>query len=195
LPLELGHSNARGVCSQDEGRHFGRGTKSLRCCLRRVFGRKRKSRRHEAAGRRNSPDAVPNEKGGMETMYELRRTVFWETGSTIHTGHSQSTRIACWWTKDEQSTVHHIVGMALRDAANGSASHLSRIVGSRRGEAKGNTARTAGTRRFDFAWEAGHFLGADSARDWGELPERPTLSRTCNREASLTRGILRSAEE
>lgn len=106
-------------------------------------------------------------------------------------------RIAHWWTKDEQGTGHRIVGMALRDGANGRASHVSRIVGSRRGEAKGNTARTAGTRRFDFAREAGHFLGADNARDWRELPERPTLSRTCNREASLTRGFceVRKSEE
>ena len=72
---------------------------------------------------------------------------------------------------------------------------MSRIVGSRRGEAKGKTMHTAGTRRFDFASEAGHFLGADSARDWRELPERPTLSRTYNREASWTREILQSAEE
>jgi hypothetical protein len=51
---------------------------------------------------------------------------------------------------------------------------MSRIVGRRRGEAKGKTIRTAGTRRFDFASESGHFLGTESARDWRELPERPT---------------------
>jgi hypothetical protein len=54
------------------------------------------------------------------------------------------------------------------------AGPMSRIVGSRRGEAKGETMRTAGTRRFDFASEVGHFLGANRARDWRELPERPT---------------------
>ena len=31
-----------------------------------VLGRNRKSRSREAAGRRNSPEAVPNRKGGME---------------------------------------------------------------------------------------------------------------------------------
>src|SRR6266851_3352430 len=47
------------------GSAFREGHKNLRCRLRRVFGRKRKSRRAEAAGRRNSPEAVPNGRGGM----------------------------------------------------------------------------------------------------------------------------------
>ena len=34
-------------------------------------------------------------------MYELRRTLFWETEGTIHAGHSPSSRSACWWTKGE----------------------------------------------------------------------------------------------
>jgi len=36
----------------------------LQRCSRRFFGRKRKSRRREAVGRRNSLEAVPNGKGG-----------------------------------------------------------------------------------------------------------------------------------
>jgi len=55
----------------------------------------------------------------METMYELRRTLFWESESAIHTGHSPSPRSACWWTKGEQGSVHRIVGMALREATKG----------------------------------------------------------------------------
>jgi hypothetical protein len=115
---------------------------------------------------------VPNEKGGMETMYELRRTLFWETESTIHTGHSPFSRSACWWTKDEQSSGYRIVGMALREATKGRGE--SYVEDRRGGEAKGGTMRTAGTRRFDFASEAGHSLGAIRDRDWRELPVRPT---------------------
>ena len=69
-PCNWGHSKARGVCSQSEGLHFGRGHKKSSLSLRRVFGRKRKSRRFEAAGRRNSPEAVAQWKGrnGDERM-------------------------------------------------------------------------------------------------------------------------------
>jgi hypothetical protein len=45
--LTLGHSKASGACSQSEGLHFGRGTKSLRCRFRRLLGRKRKSKSSE----------------------------------------------------------------------------------------------------------------------------------------------------
>ena len=64
---------------------------------------------------------MPNEKGGMETMYELRGTLFWETESTIHTGHSPSPRIACWWTKGEQSSraSHRRDGLAGGDKRKG----------------------------------------------------------------------------
>jgi hypothetical protein len=62
---------------------------------------------------------VPNEKGGMETMYELKANSFLGNGNTIHTEHSPSSRSACWWTKDEQGSRHRIVGMALREATNG----------------------------------------------------------------------------
>jgi len=44
--------------------HFGRDTRNLRRCFRRFLGRSRKSRRREAAGRRNYPEAVLNGKGG-----------------------------------------------------------------------------------------------------------------------------------
>src|SRR5216683_2931194 len=42
---------------------FGRETRNLRRCFKRFVGRNRKSRRREAAGRRNYPEAVPNEEG------------------------------------------------------------------------------------------------------------------------------------
>ena len=137
--------------SQGEGLHFGRGTKSLRCSLRRLFGRRRKSRRAEVAGRRNSPEAVPNEKGGMETLYKLKANSF--LGNGRHNPHgtlailaspagglrtSKAQCIASWgWPCGRRQTEE--------------ASPMSRIVGSRRREAKGETRRTAGTRRFDFA--------------------------------------------
>jgi hypothetical protein len=65
------------------------------------------------------PEAVLNEKGGMETMYELKANFFWETEGTIHTGHSPTSRSACWWTKGEQGSGHRIVGMTLREATMG----------------------------------------------------------------------------
>ena len=67
---------------------------------------------------------------------------------------------------------------------------MSRIAGSpeRRGKGR-NNAHGGEQGVFDFASEAGHFLGANRARDWRELPERVTVSRTCNREASLTPGM------
>jgi len=49
--------------------------------------------------------------------------------------------------------------------------------------------RSARTRRFDLAWQAGHFLGTESARGRREQPESPTLSRTRNR------GAFREEEE
>jgi hypothetical protein len=60
----LGHPEASGYCSQSERLLFGRDTRNLRRCLRRFVGRNRKSRRREAAGRRNYPEAVPNGEGG-----------------------------------------------------------------------------------------------------------------------------------
>ena len=110
----MGHLKARGVCSQGEGLHFGRGTKSLRCRLRRVFGRKRKSRRHEAAGRRNSPEAVPNGEGGMEAKNEMSRTRFCGKRKAQSTRDARS-RMACWWTVDEEPRWHRIAGIASRD--------------------------------------------------------------------------------
>src|SRR5216683_3216724 len=47
---------------------FGRETRNLRRCFKRFVGRNRKSRRREAAGRRNYPEAVPNEEGKMGKM-------------------------------------------------------------------------------------------------------------------------------
>ena len=110
----MGHLKARGVCSQGERLHFGRGTKSLRCRLRRVFGRKRKRRRHEAAGRRNSPEAVPNGEGGMEAKNEMSRTRFCGKRKAQSTRDARS-RIACWWTVDEEPRWHRIAGIASRD--------------------------------------------------------------------------------
>lgn len=83
---------------------------------------------------------MPNEKGGMETMYELRRTLFWETEGTIHTGHSPSSRSACWWTKGEQGSVHRIVGMALREATKGRGEPYveDRWESERRGKGRNN---------------------------------------------------------
>ena len=83
---------------------------------------------------------MPNEKGGMETMYELRRTLFWGSESTIHTGHSPSSRSACWWTKDEQGSGHRIVGMALREVTNerGESCVEDRRQSERRGKRKNN---------------------------------------------------------
>src|SRR5713101_9667401 len=43
---------------------FWEGHKKSSCCSRRFVGRNRKSRRREAAGRRNYPEAVPNGEGG-----------------------------------------------------------------------------------------------------------------------------------
>src|SRR5437016_4417784 len=54
---------ASGYCSQSERLLFGRDTRNLRRCFRRFVGRNRKSRRREAAGRRNYPEAVPNGEG------------------------------------------------------------------------------------------------------------------------------------
>jgi hypothetical protein len=59
----LGHPEASGYCSQSERLLFGRDTRNLRRCFRRFVGRNRKSRRREAAGRRNYPEAVPNGEG------------------------------------------------------------------------------------------------------------------------------------
>src|SRR5229473_4954273 len=63
-PIFLGHPEARGYCSQSERLLFGRDTRNLRRCFRGFVGRNRKSRRREAAGRRNYPEAVPNGRGG-----------------------------------------------------------------------------------------------------------------------------------
>src|SRR5229473_1221204 len=57
-PIFLGHPEASGYCSQSERLLFGRDTRNLRRCFRRFVGRNRKSRRREAAGRRNYPEAV-----------------------------------------------------------------------------------------------------------------------------------------
>jgi hypothetical protein len=159
--------------------------KVLRRCLRKVFGRNRKSRRAEAAGRRNSPEAVPNEKGGTETMYELRRTLFWETESTIHTGRSPSSRSACWWTKDEQSTGHHIVGMALREATNGRGESYveDRCESERRGKGK-HTAR-GGNQAFQFR------LGSWTFPLCRHRPRLARAARASNPESNLQpRGFL-----
>ena len=168
----MGHLKARGVCSQGERLHFGRGTKSLRCRLRRVFGRKRKSRRHEAAGRRNSPEAVPNGEGGMEAKNEMSRTRFCgKTESSIHPGRSLSHRLLVDDGRGTTVASHRWDSFA--GPANGRASPVSRIVESRREESKGKTMRSAGIRRFDLAREAGHFLGTDSARGCREQPGEP----------------------
>ena len=71
-------------------------------------------------------------------MHELRRTLFWETESTIHTGRSPSSRSACWWTKGEQGSVHRIVGMALRETTKGRGESYveDRCESERRGKGK-----------------------------------------------------------
>src|SRR5208282_486126 len=63
-PCNWGTPEARGYCSQSERLLFGRDTRNLRGRFRRFVGRNRKSRRREAAGRRNYPEAVPNGRGG-----------------------------------------------------------------------------------------------------------------------------------
>ena len=165
---------ARGVCSQDEGLHFGRGTKNLRYCLRKVFGRRRKSRRPEAAGRRNSPEAVPNERVEWRPCSNYGELFFGKqkAQSTRDTRHPLVAPAGGLSASKAQCIASS--GWPCGRRQREGASPMSRIVGSRRGEAKGETMRTAGTRRFDFAFEAGHFLGADSARDGREPPERPT---------------------
>src|SRR5260370_42259440 len=45
------------------GCFFGRDTRNLRRCFRGFVGGNRKSRRREAAGRRNYPEAVPHGEG------------------------------------------------------------------------------------------------------------------------------------
>src|SRR6266566_5063420 len=62
-PIFLRHPEASGYCSQSERLLFGRDTRNLRRCFRRFVGRSRESRRREAAGRRNYPEAVPNGEG------------------------------------------------------------------------------------------------------------------------------------
>ena len=61
---KLGHPEASAYCSQGERLLFRRGTRNLPRRFRRFLGRNRTSRRREAAGRRNYPEAVPNGKGG-----------------------------------------------------------------------------------------------------------------------------------
>src|SRR5689334_9137319 len=63
LPLHLGQPRASGYCSQSERLLFGRDTKNLRRSFRRCVGRNLESRRREAAGRRNYPEAVPDGDG------------------------------------------------------------------------------------------------------------------------------------
>src|SRR6266851_2776325 len=59
-PFPWGTRGRSGYCSQGERLHSGRDPKRTR-------GRNRESRRREAAGRRNYPEAVPKERsGGME---------------------------------------------------------------------------------------------------------------------------------
>src|SRR5208283_903289 len=62
-PCNWGTRKASGYCSQSERLLFGRDTRNLRRWFRRFVGRNRKSRRREAAGRRNYPEAVPNGEG------------------------------------------------------------------------------------------------------------------------------------
>jgi hypothetical protein len=62
-PFGLGCPEASGDHSQCERLVFGRGTRNLRRCFRRFLGRRRKSRRREAAGRGNSPEAAPKHRG------------------------------------------------------------------------------------------------------------------------------------
>src|SRR6266567_4056214 len=62
-PCNWGTRKASGYCSQSERLLFGRDTRNLRRCFRRFVGRSRESRRREAAGRRNYPEAVPNGEG------------------------------------------------------------------------------------------------------------------------------------
>src|SRR5260370_28134363 len=62
-PCNWGTRKASGYCSQSKRLLFGRDTRNLRRCFRGFVGGNRKSRRREAAGRRNYPEAVPNGEG------------------------------------------------------------------------------------------------------------------------------------
>src|SRR5258708_31857445 len=88
-PCNWGTRKASGYCSQSERLLLGRDTRNLRRCFRRFVGRNRKSRRREAAGRRNYPEAVPNGEGtngdnawkrGPAVMVQARATGEGETG-------------------------------------------------------------------------------------------------------------------
>src|SRR6266481_2653676 len=82
-PCNWGTRIASGYCSQSERLLFGRDTRNLRRCFRRFVGRNRKSRRREAAGRRNYPEAVPNGEGrNVSNARKLRRTGLTSTGAT-----------------------------------------------------------------------------------------------------------------
>lgn len=57
---------------------------NIRRILRRFLGRSRKSRRREAAGRGNSPEAVPDEKGEEGKMYRAKTILEWESFTRRH---------------------------------------------------------------------------------------------------------------
>src|SRR5882762_5052169 len=59
-------------CSQSQRLLFRRNTRNLRRCFTRFVGRNRKSRRREAVGRRNYPEAVPKKMGKKEGAYDAR---------------------------------------------------------------------------------------------------------------------------
>src|SRR6266513_3785621 len=82
-PCNWGTRKASGYCSQSERLLFGRDTRNLRRRFRRFVGRNRKSRRREAAGRRNYPEAVPNGEGrNGSNARKLTRTGLTSTGAT-----------------------------------------------------------------------------------------------------------------
>src|SRR2546422_9408669 len=86
-----GAPKSEGCCSQSERLLFGRDTRNLRRYLRRFVGRNRKSRRREAAGRRNYPEAVPNVEGkNGDNAPKQVSTVISRTGGKGQKGDSPS---------------------------------------------------------------------------------------------------------
>src|SRR6266481_6783455 len=83
-PCNWGTRIASGYCSQSKRLLLGRDTRNLRQCFRRFVGRNRKSRRREAAGRRNYPEAVPNgEDRNGDDARKRALTVLTRTGATV----------------------------------------------------------------------------------------------------------------
>ena len=87
---------------------FWEGHKNLRWHFRRFVGRSRKSRRREAAGRRNYPEAVPNGEGGKGKRTEPDR--IGESGDQ----EPQRRKRRCWSARRPISfwRADHVIGSA-----------------------------------------------------------------------------------